>query len=75
MPDGSSAGWLEQAERDECEKNRMVADEQVQRKRTTTKYIMDRVKSMKHELKGKRNAVLRVALDAAILQTFLSCWS
>ena len=50
MPDGSSAGWLEQAERDECEKNRMVADEQVQRKRTTTKYIMDRVKSMKHEL-------------------------
>jgi len=28
----------------------MVADERVQRKRTTTKYIMDRVKSMKHEL-------------------------
>ena len=31
-------------------KIRMVADERVQRKRTTTKYIMDRVKSMKHEL-------------------------
>ena len=31
-------------------KNMMVADEWVQRKRTTTKYIMDRVKSMKHEL-------------------------
>ena len=28
----------------------MVADERVQRKRTTKKYIMDRVKSMKHEL-------------------------
>ena len=28
----------------------MVADEQVQRKITTTKYIMDRVKSMKHDL-------------------------
>jgi len=49
MPDKSSAGWLEQAERDECEKIRMVADERVQRKRTTKKYIMDRVKSMKHE--------------------------
>jgi hypothetical protein len=31
-------------------KIRMVADERVQRKRTTTKYIMDRVKSMKHDL-------------------------
>ena len=31
-------------------KIRMVADEQVQRNRTTTKYIMDRVKSMKHYL-------------------------
>jgi hypothetical protein len=31
-------------------KNRMVADERVQRKRTSMKYIMDRVKSMKHEL-------------------------
>ena len=27
-----------------------IADERVQRKRTTTKYIMDRVKSMKDEL-------------------------
>ncbi len=31
-------------------KIRMVADERVQRKRTTAKYIMDRVKSMKHDL-------------------------
>jgi hypothetical protein len=28
----------------------MVADERLQRKRMTTKYIMDRVKSMKHDL-------------------------
>jgi hypothetical protein len=31
-------------------KIRMVVDERGQRKRTTTKYIMDRVKSMKHDL-------------------------
>ena len=32
------------------QKTRMVADERVQRKITATKYIMDRVKSMKHDL-------------------------
>ena len=31
-------------------KIRMVADERVQCKRTMTKYIMDRFKSMKHDL-------------------------
>ena len=29
---------------------RMVADQQTQRKRTTTKYIVDRVKTMKEDL-------------------------
>ena len=33
----------------ECQKIRMVAEERLHRKRTTTKYIMDRVKSMKEE--------------------------
>jgi len=42
-------GWNKLKEMN-VKKIRMVADEQVQRKRTTTKYIMDRVKSMKHEL-------------------------
>ncbi len=42
-------GWNKLKEMS-VKKIRMVADERVQRKRTTTKYIMDRVKSMKHEL-------------------------
>ena len=42
-------GWNKLKEMN-VKKIRMVADERVQRKRTTTKYIMDRVKSMKHEL-------------------------
>ena len=42
-------GWNKLKEMN-VKKIRMVADEQVQHERTTTKYIMDRVKSMKHEL-------------------------
>ena len=42
-------GWNKLKEMN-VKKIRMVADERVQRKRTTAKYIMDRVKSMKHEL-------------------------
>ena len=42
-------GWNKLKEMN-VKKIRMVADERVQRKRTTTKYIMDRVKSMKHDL-------------------------
>ena len=42
-------GWNKLKEMN-AKKIRMVADERVQLKRTTTKYIMDRVKSMKHEL-------------------------
>jgi hypothetical protein len=42
-------GWNKLKEMN-VKKIRMVADERVQHKRTTTKYIMDRVKSMKNEL-------------------------
>ncbi len=42
-------GWNKLKEMN-VKKIRMLADERVQRKRTTTKYIMDRVKSMKHDL-------------------------
>ena len=42
-------GWNKLKEMN-VKKIRMVADERVQRKRTTTKYIMDRVKSMKQNL-------------------------
>ena len=42
-------GWNKLKEMN-VKKIRMVADERVQRKRTTTKYIMDRVKSTKHDL-------------------------
>ena len=42
-------GWNKLKEMN-VKKTRMVADERVQRKRTTTKYIMDRVKSMKQDL-------------------------
>ena len=42
-------GWNKLKEMN-VKKIRMVADERVQRKRTTAKYIMDRVKSMKHDL-------------------------
>ena len=42
-------GWNNLKEMN-VKKIRMVADERVQRKRTTTKYIMDRVKSMTHDL-------------------------
>ena len=42
-------GWNKLKEMN-VKKIRMVADERVQRKRTTTKYIMDRFKSMKHDL-------------------------
>jgi hypothetical protein len=42
-------GWNKLKEMN-VKKIRMVADERVQRKRTTAKYIMDRVKSMKPDL-------------------------
>jgi len=42
-------GWNKLKEMN-LKKFRMVADEQMQCKRTTAKYIMDRVKSMKHDL-------------------------
>jgi hypothetical protein len=42
-------GWNKLKEMN-VKKIRMVADERLQRKRMTTKYIMDRVKSMKHDL-------------------------
>jgi hypothetical protein len=42
-------GWNKLKEMN-VKKIRMVADERMQHKRTTTNYIMDRVKSMKHDL-------------------------
>ena len=42
-------GWNKLKEMN-VKKIRMVADERVQHQRMMTKYIMDRVKSMKHEL-------------------------
>ena len=42
-------GWKKLKEMN-VNKIRMVADQQTQRKRTTTKYIMDRVKTMKEDL-------------------------
>ena len=42
-------GWNKLKEMN-VNKNRMVADQRTQRKRTTMKYIVDRVKTMKEDL-------------------------
>jgi hypothetical protein len=50
MSDGSSRGRLGQSKRKNVNKIRMVVDEQTQRKRTATKYIVDCVKTMREDL-------------------------
>jgi hypothetical protein len=41
---------MAKAERDECKKTRMTADDRTRRKRLTMRYILDRVKTMKEDL-------------------------